>query len=895
MPITISDKAKTFLRNKYLVQHECFDELKTAELNEGCTTPYHFKNGSTCNGIFKVKDNNTGSFKHFWIGKKLGAGKAGSAYHAVWLDCPDNEDPEYTFKTIAKKDNLVYQSHRSAFMLELAALKKLYGDKVATPGIDETKDTPANPDPSGDPHWYIARPFTKGKHLEELEIDDPYLFLRVVQKILHGLNVLHEQSLSHGDLKLDHIYIDLETFFDENAQAQLIDFGHTGNPVKSQQELDDEKARNDIESQQDLRSKSNRPEPSLWRAKVTSLPVNYMFIPNWWSNRRGLRHVSLEDDMYVLGKLLQKKIDKSSELKKNKFLVDLCANMVSDDTNPNRLKTAKSAMDLVDDKLRTLKSDAATTITRILNSSSYNGMDYDELYLALSTFGADELTNRVDAEFEKIKAIAKLRMPPAKAAAATEEEAPERIYYNWTESKKIDLLKKAYLEIFENHLNLLSGKTIPKKNIFGNRKSVLKMFGKTISKKDVKDANALINGARHSKLIQAQRNYYRATKETTSQIKVREIVNNWAPIRSTKDKQFLDIPAIHARFLLNEQNEIKDQYKAAASAYLYITPRSTIPFTATYTWNRARHEPYACVEDFAYLGMMPSPNETRLHDTIYSVVSLVDWHEYLTPFNISTTAPEAWAKNNIQHHRVGMNDFENNLNATCFIDTLFKIAQQCKEARKADKRVYFHGKGGGSRSAMMLALVLYHQHKYLEDPADDYYTLDHAYETIRLASPHITIDNKDKKFADNIVKKLDAVHGAIDKSNLGALPAPVSVSGQLAPHPLNCHKFLWDKIMQLPALKKLLIQAQEETNKNEYSDRASCLKQLFHTKIGNTNDMGKLTAPEWYQKLQDASSTDVLYQSLRKYYADDINNLLTQINETLGIAAPAKLNTLIVK
>lgn len=880
MPIKISDKAKTFLRNKYLVQHGCFDELNDAQLNEGYTSPYEFKNGSTCNGIFKVKDS-AGNVKHFWVGKKLGAGKAGSAYHAVWLDCPENEDPEYTFKTIAKKNDLVYQSHRSAFMLELAALEKLYGNKVATPGIDETKDTAASPDPNGDPHWYIARPFTKGKHLEELEIDDPYLFLRVVQKILHGLNDLHEKSLSHGDLKLDHIYIDLETFFDESAKAQLIDFGHTGNPEKSLQEIADEKTRNDIESQQDPRSKSNRPEPSIWRAKVTSLPVNYMFIPNWWSNRRGLRHVSLADDMYVLGKLLQKKIDKSSELKKNKFLVDLCANMVSDNTNPKRLKTAKSAMDLVDAELDTLKNSAEATISRILSSTSYNGMDYDELYLALSTFGADELTSKVDAEFEKIKAIAKGRMPPAKAAATTEEEAPESIYYNWTESKKIELLKKAYLEIFENHLNLLSGKTIPKKNMFGNRKSVLKMFGKTISKKDVKDANALIDGARHSKLIQAQRNYYTAKKETASQKKVREIVNNWAPIRSTKDKQFLDISAIHAQFLLNQEKEIVGQYKEATKAYLNIKPCSTIAFSATYTWNRARYEPYACVEDFAYLGMMPSPNETKLHDTLYSVVSLVDWHEYLTPFNISTTAPEAWAKKDIQHHRVGMNDFENGLNETCFIDTLFKIAQQCKEARKADKRVYFHGKGGGSRSAMMLALVLYHQHKYLEDPADDYYTLDHAYETIRLASPHITIDNKDKKFADNIVKKLDAVHGAIDKSNLGALPAPLSVSGQSAPHPLNCHKFLWDKVMQLPALKKLLIKAQEETNKNEYSDRASCLKQLFHTKIGNNIKTGKTNVPEWYIKLKEPNPTDALYKSLRKYYNDDIDKLLKQIEETL--------------
>lgn len=298
--------------------------------------------------------------------------------------------------------------------------------------------------------------------------------------------------------------------------------------------------------------------------------------------------------------------------------------------------------------------------------------------------------------------------------------------------------------------------------------------------------------------------------------------------------------------------------------FLNLRQRDTGGFSFTYMLNKivttaGVWNPYDTVEDFAYLGMLPSDDTLlALRGRIHSVVSLVNFHEYLSPFLMVTIQPHQLAQQQINHLMVPMTDFEAGLDTNVAVDALFNIALRIQEARAANQRVYFHCKAGRARSAMMLSLVLYHQHKYLDALPDPTYTLDKAIAAVYAARDQVDIAADKRATAKKIAHALDGAYQQYQKNPDGTIETRSLAS------PL----FVWNEILQLPALKTLLIQAQRQINDGQSVD----LLEGFFEEI-------KLGL-DWYKDL-NSKTPNSLNQKLKENYPDQIQQLLVEVSGKL--------------
>lgn len=930
-------KAEAYLRNKYLLPQSDLDMLRSKidsarfRWNNDRLYFEFLKSGDTEDpenpsqgfddeklkktGLYYIKHNDRNQvFRIFRLNKedsgasqdkfflltsdKIGHGVHDStAFRAVLLNGEMDEDPEYIIKeTLATKaGSITEESRNSAFALEVGAMEKLYPGKSA--GVKK----PHSP-------YYIIRPFLKGKSLNEIDTDNPYLYIFIIKKVLDGLNILHKEGMSHGDIKPEHFYIDA---IDTEKPASVIDLGHTG------------EAALETETGEFPASGTTKPGFSkrptrvifgstlwnffsnIWSRKWTSLPFRYWFIPGKWWNPTGKFNVKLSEDVYVLGCIFQDKVNKNEKLKKNKFLVDLCAKMT--DKDGTKRITVQNALNEVNHHLNVVETDTTNEINTLLKNDDSSEQCYESLCEALRKIRPTNLTAVVEKAYMDMK-------------------DPGATDYTTFQLKKMGLLKRAYLTVFEWNLYALSEKA---------NKSTNK--ANAISFTD--EAMHLVNTAKQAAanktgLLKKRRIAY--TSKTKAEIELTQITKRWEDQLYQHKVNYCDdntLKEFHNAFCNNPPGV---NYKTAIKSYVNVNSNVTgvIKFAISYKYNKEAIEqeyrkPYGKVDDFAYLGIIPGPNEEILHNTIHSVVSFVDWHEYLGPFNIKTTQPSDWARKGIKQLVVPFADYTATIDTNVAIDALFKIAQQCQEARAQNKRIYFHCKAGRSRSAMMLALTLYHQHRHLQKPPNINYTLDDAYAAIKKSCPHADIDAKKMHRAREIVVALDAFHAKFESDKAtGALLPAVAVN-------TTDHKFIWDKIMQLPAIKTLLIEYQQAsncqvniqscefllTNKQiEINDKAAFLHSFFKVlpediaKDPSGNPTHELKKSKWYNQIEmmheenqtqnvdskgntNTTAQDVTqvkvnriesHYSILKKYPSVVFDLKNQIDHTLAELDPTK-------
>lgn len=739
---------------------------------------------------------------YYLFNKILGSGNVGTAYRATLLNPGEGEKHQYVIKTtrITQK-RLFDQFLDETWMLESAALEALHKDKAHAATDDHFR--------------YLVMPYARGVSFKDLQQDNPITFLRSVKKALKGLEKVHQYG-SHGDLKAEHIIIS-----DESDDAEVIDLGHCGKPGQAAPQLD-----------------------SAWIPAVATCPVNYMFIPD---SQASSKIASQADDIYVLGSIIQKKVDLNNYLIRDKFLQEICSKMTAK-TAHSRL-SAEDLITKIDTYLNVSQQVASTNLNSFAQTENADELDYSKLYKSLSAYEQKE-------RYAKLEALLDQMGTPI-------ENSTEKNYTS-LELKKIDTLKTAYKQLFEENLNTFYN---PK-----NHNNV-----------SIHDIETLYNTASHSRLLRQQRNRFWKTAETKSQIAVRDIYTHARnKFLSSQDTLKIDSAALksdHDTFKAQQMNDT--HYKNAITHYVGVSPQTSNQvrwFASTFLANATAaavrwYDKFNRIEGGMYLGMLPegdlinSTHASRIH----SVISLVEWHEYLSPFpTIQPAQPEQIAKRNIVHHSIRMADWTANIDTHIAIDALFKIAAHCDAAQKEDKVVYFHCKAGKSRSAMMLALVMYHRHRYLENPPDYTYTIEKAYKQITKHRHQIDIDKSKKQAIDRIVKALDSFYANKATVPTAASPAPLAPS-------VTSPAFVWDNIAQLPAFKTLLIMAQKLVNENAaHPDYVQIFKPFFDKVAQGTMD--------WYNDLKSDTPQDDVLKLLKGKFTTEVDQLLGQIDKKISPA-----------
>lgn len=236
--------------------------------------------------------------RFYFAYKPLGAGNVGAIHQAILLNPTESEDCKYVLKVMQKSDwSAVDEFRRATWDLEKVAVAVIF------PGQNENAQT--------DSARYIVMPFIEGPDFEHVIPDGPTDFLNSLQDIIKALDELHRNDMSHGDLKSIHIIVN-------GAKTKLLDFGHA--------------------------AMVGTKAPKLGLDGLT-MPILYMQIPGALNTAMSGVVASLADDIYVLGMLIRKKMNRHSVLNKNKFLDELCATMTS--INPSARPTTSQIIEKI--------------------------------------------------------------------------------------------------------------------------------------------------------------------------------------------------------------------------------------------------------------------------------------------------------------------------------------------------------------------------------------------------------------------------------------------------------------------------------------------------------------------------------------------------------------------
>lgn len=345
---------------------------------------------------------------------------------------------------------------------------------------------------------------------------------------------------------------------------------------------------------------------------------------------------------------------------------------------------------------------------------------------------------------------------------------------------------------------------------------------------------------------------------------------------------------------LFQQSVMRDEhYRGAIANYLKIEPTTSAQeaaFAVSVSWNRCwaqlgqswqgKENPYDHIEDNIYLGILPQsnlrvgqsedPKDKALANKLHSIISLVDWHEYLASafITMNTVQPSEWAANHINQLSIPMTDYTATLETDIAVDALFKIALLCQQAKNAAQVVYLHCKAGRARSAMMTALVLYHQHKYLNEPVDPNYTLEQAYATLQSARNQVSLHDGKKQTAAAIARALD---------NFYTTKTTLVANSQAELRNVTSSSFVWNHIAQLPALKTLIIKAQALINSDaNHPDYLAIFKPFFEEIAACEKD--------WYQDLKKDTPTQEMHRQLKNKYPTEVTALISEMTDKIALA-----------
>jgi serine/threonine protein kinase len=234
----------------------------------------------------------------FLVLNAIGSGWVGSVERAILLNGSPKEDVEYVIKhTEFSSLKLLQDFLRSTFQRETKANQKVFDGKTFGYVTHQ--------------FFWVIRPMVKGKNFEDIEENDPYVFMCIVQKILNGLNELHnEKHLAHGDLKAEHIYIQKES-----KNAQFIDFG------------------NAVEN--------GGSRGMTKRAAMLLTPLIFLGADALKDRLQSstTKESTYVDDICKLGQILFEKIQNNKNLKDNKFLLELCQTMLKKEKNIADIKS----------------------------------------------------------------------------------------------------------------------------------------------------------------------------------------------------------------------------------------------------------------------------------------------------------------------------------------------------------------------------------------------------------------------------------------------------------------------------------------------------------------------------------------------------------------------------
>jgi hypothetical protein len=153
----------------------------------------------------------------------------------------------------------------------------------------------------------------------------------------------------------------------------------------------------------------------------------------------------------------------------------------------------------------------------------------------------------------------------------------------------------------------------------------------------------------------------------------------------------------------------------------------------------------------------------------------------------------------------------------------------------------------------------------LNTPPDAYYTLDQAYATLQSARNQVSLHEGKKQTAAAIAKALD---------NFYASKATLVAKSQPEVHSVTSSSFVWNHIIQLPALKTLIIKAQTLINRDANHPDYLAIFQPFFEEIAACHE-------DWYEDLKKDTPTQEMHRQLKNKYPTEVTALLSEMTDKI--------------
>ncbi len=221
-----------------------------------------------------------------------------------------------------------------------------------------------------------------------------------------------------------------------------------------------------------------------------------------------------------------------------------------------------------------------------------------------------------------------------------------------------------------------------------------------------------------------------------------------------------------------------------------------------------------------FLGMIPSlATFEQYKNQIHAVFSFNEWFEL-----IETVTFHQYQQQKIKNHFMRMTDFQANGSIMAAVDTVFQFSIALLEAEANGKNIYFHCKAGRARSAMMLAVCIWHHEKYVKGNVNADYNKIVA--SLKMTRSQVDIGEEKHALAREIMRGIDEFYTAYP-----AIPDEQPEILQDVTNP----KYVFSTVLQLPVLKAAVKAGQwikntspSELDQGSLEKFINCIKDCKH-------------------------------------------------------------------